>query len=89
MPEPNAADSSDDEGVAEVDVGTAARHLLSAEERESIGRKCKRLLDFCRAQYLRRLGYEVYLAPYCDKSITPENVALIARKPIVRSAPKS
>ncbi|XP_042902977.1 tRNA:m(4)X modification enzyme TRM13 homolog isoform X2 [Parasteatoda tepidariorum] len=51
---------------------------LSHEEREVIGMKCKRLIDAGRVLYLQKEGYEVELITYTDKSVSLENVALLA-----------
>lgn len=45
-----------------------------------IGLKCKRLLDFARAQYLEKHGYNVHLYYYVQKDITAENVLIVAKK---------
>eukprot|EP01122_Echinamoeba_exundans_P007156 TRINITY_DN2138_c0_g1_i2.p1 TRINITY_DN2138_c0_g1~~TRINITY_DN2138_c0_g1_i2.p1 ORF type:complete len:337 (+),score=43.27 TRINITY_DN2138_c0_g1_i2:679-1689(+) len=83
---PTAADpqqsdgSSDDEAPPAEPTSAPLKQVYSVEEREEIGNKCKRLLDFCRIQYLRSMGYDVVLVRYCQKNITPENVAMIAVK---------
>lgn len=51
----------------------------STKERELIGWKCKRLLDFARIQYLIEHGYEPKLSFYIEKSVTPENVCILAK----------
>lgn len=53
---------------------------LSLEERESIGLMCKRVLDYARIEYLRKLGYVADLNYYVSKEVTLENVVLLARK---------
>lgn len=50
---------------------------LKHEERDEIGIQCKRLIDMGRLDYLQKLGYQVELVSYIDKSISLENVALI------------
>ncbi|XP_054707450.1 tRNA:m(4)X modification enzyme TRM13 homolog [Uloborus diversus] len=51
---------------------------LEHNEREEIGSKCKRLIDFGRIEYLKGLGYDSKLLEYIDKSVTLENVVLVA-----------
>ena len=51
---------------------------LSNEDREEIGFKVKRLLDFGRVSYLKSKSYNVKLVEYVTKEMTLENVALIA-----------
>lgn len=48
-------------------------------KRELIGWKCKRLLDYARLQYLNENGYETRLCYYIEKSVTPENVCILAK----------
>ena len=55
---------------------------LSQIQREEIGRRCKRILDEARCQFLREnLGFRnIKLKYYVDTSISVENVILIATK---------
>lgn len=46
--------------------------------KETIGLKCKRILDYARIRYLRQHGYDARLIYYTDKSISLENVLLVA-----------
>ncbi|XP_053678230.1 tRNA:m(4)X modification enzyme TRM13 homolog [Anopheles nili] len=50
---------------------------LSRNEREVIGKKCKRILDIARSKYMQQNGYEVYLRYYVTSEITLENVCLV------------
>lgn len=52
---------------------------FSVEEREQIGRNCKRLIDYGRLQYLKEAGLEVSMKEYIDGNLTPENIVLIAK----------
>ena len=53
--------------------------LLSAREKERVGRCCKRLIDMGRVWYLRTvLGLTARLVCYAPESMTPENVLLLA-----------
>jgi len=49
------------------------------KEREVIGIRCKRVLDAGRVEMLREMGYVTMLEEYVDRSVSLENVALIAR----------
>lgn len=40
--------------------------------------QCKRLIDAGRVHYLKSKGYETKLVTYIDKSVSLENVALVA-----------
>ncbi|XP_050098961.1 tRNA:m(4)X modification enzyme TRM13 homolog [Anopheles aquasalis] len=53
------------------------RCQLTRAERETIGWKCKRLLDVARLQYLERHGFAAHLRRYITDDITPENVCLV------------
>ena len=46
--------------------------------KELIGLKCKRLLDIARLKYLRANGYSAKLVYYVDRSVSLENVLLLA-----------
>lgn len=48
------------------------------KERESIGYKCKRVIDAGRAKYLEQFGFDVKLVYYVDSATSLENCALIA-----------
>ena len=53
---------------------------LSAEQRAVTGRRCKRLLDLGRVDWLRRvaLGMEAELVEYCEPATSLENALLLA-----------
>jgi tRNA:m4X modification enzyme len=51
---------------------------LSQEEREVIGRKCKRLIDLGRVYFLQEHGLKSSLKVYIEEFFTPENVVLVA-----------
>ena len=44
-----------------------------------MGRRCKRLIDAGRVQYLKDLGLNVRLVHYCHEDDSPENCFLIAK----------
>ncbi|XP_064624938.1 tRNA:m(4)X modification enzyme TRM13 homolog [Lineus longissimus] len=50
---------------------------FSHEEREEIGRQCKRLIDIGRIKYLESVGYRVVLKKYVSEEVTLENVVMI------------
>ena len=47
--------------------------------KESVGIKCKRLIDFARVCYLRDCGFDVKLVNYVDRVTSLENVLLVVR----------
>jgi tRNA:m4X modification enzyme len=52
---------------------------MSYAERVDLGRKCKRLMDYGRVEYIRReLKMNATLVHYTEEDVTPENVLLIA-----------
>ena len=51
----------------------------TAEERVAVGKKCQRLLDHGRVQWLTQLGLEAELVRYVGEEVTPENRLLLAR----------
>uniref|UniRef100_A0A671SZC2 tRNA:m(4)X modification enzyme TRM13 n=1 Tax=Sinocyclocheilus anshuiensis TaxID=1608454 RepID=A0A671SZC2_9TELE len=54
------------------------RNLMSVEDREQIGRLCKRLIDHGRMYYLQQKGFETSLKYYTSRDISLENVLLTA-----------
>ena len=54
------------------------QRLFSVEKQEEIGLKAKRILDWGRIEYLQNNGFDARLKVYATKSITLENIALIA-----------
>ncbi|VDI29464.1 tRNA:m4X modification enzyme [Mytilus galloprovincialis] len=52
---------------------------LSIKEREEIGRKCKRLIDYGRVEYLKEKGLNCDMKVYIEEQLTPENVAIFAK----------
>ena len=55
-------------------------HLYIPHPKESIGIKCKRLIDFARVSYLRNHGFDVKLVNYVDRRTSLENVLLVVTK---------
>eukprot|EP01012_Entosiphon_sulcatum_P038663 TRINITY_DN5035_c0_g1_i1.p1 TRINITY_DN5035_c0_g1~~TRINITY_DN5035_c0_g1_i1.p1 ORF type:complete len:438 (-),score=60.60 TRINITY_DN5035_c0_g1_i1:4-1317(-) len=54
---------------------------LTVAERQEFGRKCKRVLDLGRLEYLREKGYSAKLIQFVAPNVTPENVLLLCWKP--------
>ncbi|XP_062540038.1 tRNA:m(4)X modification enzyme TRM13 homolog [Armigeres subalbatus] len=61
----------------DTDGGEGIKYGLSRAQREEIGWKCKRMLDWGRIQYLKENGFEAELKFYAKTEITLENVCLI------------
>ena len=57
-------------------------HTLRRSTRISIGRQCKRIIDYARVEWLRQNGFEVDDVIYCAPEVSGENRLLMA-KPIV------
>ena len=51
---------------------------LTAEEREEVGYKCKKLIDMGRLRYVQDHGFDVRLVKYTTSELSLENVALLA-----------
>lgn len=49
---------------------------VERKEREEIGWKCKRLLDYARLRYMERNGYKCRMSFYADKIATLENICI-------------
>lgn len=65
-------------GVA--DSANEDKHKMSIERRADIGKMCKRLLDYCRLQYMQDNGFKCDLKYYVESSVTLENVCLIGQR---------
>ncbi|XP_035268535.1 tRNA:m(4)X modification enzyme TRM13 homolog [Anguilla anguilla] len=52
--------------------------LVSAEDREHVGRLCKLLIDYGRVDFLRRKGFRAGLQYYTSRDVSLENVLLTA-----------
>ncbi|KAG5471930.1 hypothetical protein CUR178_02595 [Leishmania enriettii] len=48
------------------------------EERRTVGRKCKRIIDQLRVHFLRRLGYVAFQCEYTTREVTEENFCVVA-----------
>lgn len=51
---------------------------LSDEEKEFLGKMCKRLIDLARTQLLGDLGLKVEMIRYCSRQTSPENFAIVS-----------
>jgi hypothetical protein len=60
--------------------------VCSQADRAVLGRKCKRIIDAGRVDFLRSLGLEAKLVHYCDVEESVENCLLLAWTPL---APRS
>ncbi|KAG1693683.1 hypothetical protein DVH05_023085 [Phytophthora capsici] len=60
--------------------GDAVQHILgiSKDDRAMLGRKCKRIIDAGRVEYLKQLKLKAHLVHYCDTSDSLENCLLLA-----------
>lgn len=56
-----------------------SRLSLSKEARESIGRKCKMIMNYARLVHLQKAGYTGKLVYYVKEETSPENVCIIAK----------
>ena len=52
---------------------------ITSSQREEIGRKCKRLIDYGRVLFLRERGLSCEIKGYIEEKLTPENVAIFAK----------
>ncbi|KAJ8376506.1 hypothetical protein SKAU_G00070860 [Synaphobranchus kaupii] len=52
--------------------------IVSAEDREHVGRLCKLLIDYGRVDFLRRKGFSSSLQYYTSRDVSLENVLLTA-----------
>ncbi|CAG0889833.1 unnamed protein product [Darwinula stevensoni] len=52
---------------------------LDEQKRESLGRKCKLIIDHGRCEYLKQIEFsKAFLQKYCSNSLTPENMAEVS-----------
>ncbi|KAM9461264.1 tRNA:m(4)X modification enzyme TRM13 homolog [Clarias gariepinus] len=68
---------SDHEGGSEK-IPDHLSSVISAEEREHVGRLCKRLIDHGRLHYLQQQGFNPSLRYYASRDVSLENVLLTA-----------
>jgi tRNA:m4X modification enzyme len=52
---------------------------IERKEKEEIGWKCKRLLDFARLDYMNQNNFDMKMNFYAEKKVTLENVCLIGK----------
>lgn len=51
---------------------------LSREEKEVVGQRSKHILNWGRLYYLEKLGFNCFLHYYVNKSVSLENVCIVA-----------
>ena len=68
-------------GVGHAEASGEEGNFLTVEERERVGRECKRLLDMGRVIWLRKQGLSAELVHFCKPQVSPENCLLIAWPP--------
>jgi len=54
-------------------------HSFSREERQLIGKQCKRLIDYARVEWMRRNEFDVQEVLYCDPESSGENRLVLAK----------
>lgn len=59
--------------------GWRLHHSFPREERQLIGKQCKRLIDYGRVEWLRRNGFDAIEVLYCDPESSGENRLVLAR----------
>jgi hypothetical protein len=76
----NDNDRACEDGESCKDIGLRMEYeSMSYAERVDLGRKCKRLIDYGRVEFIRKeLKMNATLVHYTEEDITPENVLLIA-----------
>ena len=52
---------------------------LGPMELSAIGKKIKRIFDYGRTCYLRKIGFEAYVVNYCSAKLSPECYAIVAK----------
>ncbi|XP_078656969.1 tRNA:m(4)X modification enzyme TRM13 homolog [Branchiostoma floridae x Branchiostoma belcheri] len=78
--EEEVEENSDEEGEEEKYEQSKAAVIWSVEEREEIGRQCKRLLDQGRLWYLQQGDFHTQLVRYVETDVSLENIAIVAAR---------
>eukprot|EP00058_Branchiostoma_floridae_P020508 XP_002605998.1 hypothetical protein BRAFLDRAFT_285163 [Branchiostoma floridae] len=73
--EEEVKENSEEEGEEE-----KAAAIWTVEEREEIGRQCKRLLDQGRLWYLQQCDFNTQLVHYVEPDVSLENIAIVATR---------
>ncbi|XP_049697531.2 tRNA:m(4)X modification enzyme TRM13 homolog [Helicoverpa armigera] len=68
--------------VARAGGGEAREGRLEAGARARAGRRAKRLVDWARVQWLRERGFAARLVYFVPPHVSPENVAIVATRPL-------
>lgn len=53
---------------------------LTKRDKEKIGKRCKRIIDWARKEYLEEKGFQGCLHFYVKEDISLENVCLVAHR---------
>eukprot|EP00054_Salpingoeca_dolichothecata_P024091 m.163077 g.163077 ORF g.163077 m.163077 type:complete len:127 (+) comp24904_c0_seq17:1260-1640(+) len=76
--EPGDEDNDDEEEDHSCSAPQDAGIDLTPQEKEQIGRNCKRLIDAARRDFLASRGFHTNIVHYTTKNITLENALLLA-----------
>uniref|UniRef100_A0A9J8BVU5 tRNA:m(4)X modification enzyme TRM13 n=1 Tax=Cyprinus carpio carpio TaxID=630221 RepID=A0A9J8BVU5_CYPCA len=71
-------DGEEEHEMSEEALPDTLKGLMSVEDREQIGRLCKRLIDHGRLYYLQQKGFKTSLKYYTSRDVSLENVLLTA-----------
>lgn len=74
----NKADDNDVHQPTAEDPSVLGRTGLTKSEQEEVGRLCKKLINVGRVRFLEQHGYTAKLQQYVDRSLSLENVVLVA-----------
>ncbi|XP_050951217.1 tRNA:m(4)X modification enzyme TRM13 homolog [Labeo rohita] len=77
-PSEHKTDEEEEHEMSEEALPDTLNGLMSVEDREQIGRLCKRLIDHGRLHYLQQKGFETSLKYYTSRDVSLENVLLTA-----------
>ncbi|XP_078576021.1 tRNA:m(4)X modification enzyme TRM13 homolog [Branchiostoma floridae x Branchiostoma japonicum] len=78
--EEEVKENSEEEGEEEKYEQSKAAAIWTVEEREEIGRQCKRLLDQGRLWYLQQCDFHTQLVHYVEPDVSLENIAIVATR---------
>ncbi|GAB0091459.1 tRNA:m(4)X modification enzyme TRM13 [Sergentomyia squamirostris] len=84
LQEAEDSDDSIDQSSPDEDEDTVK---LTRKEKEELGLRCKRILDYARIVFLRQNHYNANLIYYVNRDVTLENVCIVATHEINKSAP--
>mmetsp|Transcript_10370 Transcript_10370/g.19878 ORF Transcript_10370/g.19878 Transcript_10370/m.19878 type:complete len:97 (-) Transcript_10370:166-456(-) len=81
----NASTIHDSEDLHALEIFKAAAKEFSQREKKEIGAMCKRMIDYGRIAFLRRLGFNCTLIRYVPANVTTENILLCGQRARVRA----